>query len=135
MKNTKVLDIFLLISGFIAAGIGANILFLPVVFYASNGIELAGNINLLNEIRASGGALLAAGVLIISGSFIPGIKFTAIVLSALLYLAYGLSRVFSFIIDGIPSEGLVLAAGLEVFIGLGCIWIYFKYRAFLKYSS
>lgn len=132
MKNSKMLNIVLFVSGLIASSIGGVILFNPADFYAANGIELGGNISLLNEIRASGGALLVAGVLIISGCFVKSLRFTSIVVSSLLYLAYGLSRILSFALDGMPSKGLVQAAGLEIFIGVVCVWIFVKYREGLK---
>jgi len=128
MKNSKVLKVVLFVSGLIAAGIGGAILVMPAAFYASNGIDLGGNVSLLNEIRASGGALLAAGILIISGCFVASLTFTAVVVASLLYLAYGLSRILSFGIDGMPSEGLVQAATLEIVIGVVCVCVFAKYR-------
>jgi hypothetical protein len=128
MKNSKILKTILIISGLIASGIGAAILFSPVAFYASYGIEPGGNISLLNEIRAPGGALLASGILIMSGAFVDKLAFTAVVISTLLYLSYGLSRVMSIAIDGMPAEGLVQAAVLEIVIGLACIFALVKFR-------
>jgi len=128
MKNSKMLKTILIISGLIASGIGAAILFSPVAFYAAYGIELGGNFSLLNEIRAPGGALLASGILIISGAFVDRLAFTAVVVSTLLYLSYGLSRVMSIAIDGMPTEGLVQAAVLEIITGLACIFALVKYR-------
>ena len=122
------LKTILIISGLIASGVGAAILFSPVAFYASYGIEPGGNINLLNEIRAPGGALLASGILITSGAFVDKLAFTAVVISTLLYLSYGLSRVMSIVIDGMPAEGLVQAAVLEIVIGLACIFALVKFR-------
>lgn len=127
MKNSKVLKTILLISGFIASAIGATILFLPGTFYASYGITLGGNVSLLNEIRASGGALLASGLLIMSGAFVDKMALTAAVVSTLLYLSYGLSRVLSIAIDGVPVEGLLQAAVLEIVIGLACIFALIQY--------
>lgn len=128
MKNSIVLKIILFISGLIAIGIGGTILTMPVAFYATNGINLEGNINLLNEIRASGGALLASGILIILGAFITKLTFTSTVISTLLYLSYGLSRILSIVLDGMPSEGLVQAVILELIIGLFCIVAFVKYN-------
>jgi len=128
MKNSRVLKVVLFVSGLIAAGIGGAILVMPAAFYASNGIDLGGNVSLLNEIRASGGALLAAGILIISGCFVASLTFTAVVVASLLYLAYGLSRILSFGIDGMPSEGLMQAANLEIVIGVVCVCVFAKYR-------
>lgn len=127
MQNLKVLKIILFISGLIAAGVGGTILFMPVPFYATNSIELAGNISLLNETRASGGALLASGILIMIGAFFAKLTFTSAVLSTLLYLSYGLSRILSMAIDGVPAEGLVQAAVLEIVIGIVCVFALAKY--------
>jgi hypothetical protein len=128
MKNSKMLKTILIISGLIASGVGAAILFSPVAFYASYGIEPGGNISLLNEIRAPGGALLASGILIMSGAFVDKLAFTALMVSTLLYLSYGLARVMSIAIDGMPAEGLVQAAVLEIVIGLACIFALIKFR-------
>jgi hypothetical protein len=118
MKNTTALRTLLVISGLILIGVGGAILFMPVVFYAANGIDLGGNFSLLNEIRPPGGALLASGVVIISGAFILQLTFTSLVLSILIYLSYGLSRILSMALDGIPDGTLVMATGLEMILGL-----------------
>ena len=128
MKNSKVLQSILTISGLIALAIGATILFSPVTFYATYGIELGGNSSLLNEIRAPGGVLLISGILIISGAFVNKLTFTSVVVSTLLYLFYGLSRFISIAIDGMPVEGLVQAAILEIVIGVACAYALIKYR-------
>ncbi len=135
MKNSKVLKTILIISGLIATGIGATILFAPVAFYATYGIELDGNFSLLNEMRAPGGALLASGILIMSGAFVDKLAFTAVVVSTLLYLSYGLSRVMSIAIDGMPAEGLVQAAALEIITGLACVFALVKYRGKQKQAA
>ena len=135
MKNSKVLKTILILSGLIASVIGALILFAPVAFYATNNIELGGNINLLNEIRAPGAALLASGILIISGAFVDKLAFTSVVVSTLLYLSYGLSRVMSIAIDGMPVEGLVQATILEIIIGLASIFALVRYLQNQKESS
>ena len=134
MKNSKVLKTILLISGLIASAIGAAILFSPEAFYSTYGIELGSNFSLLNEIRASGGALLASGILIMSGAFVEKLAFTAVVVSTLLYLSYGLSRVMSMAIDGMPVESLVQAAAIEIVTGLVCIFALVKYTGKQKES-
>ncbi len=128
MKNSRVLKTILFIAGLIGAGVGGAILFVPVAFYASSDIDLGGNITLLNELRASGSALLACGILIISGIFVAKLTFTSAVLSTLLYLSYGLSRILSMLIDGMPVAELVQAAVLEIVIGMACCFALIKYR-------
>ena len=128
MKDSKLLKTTLLLSGAIAVGIGGSILFMPTAFYAIYDIDLGANINLLNEIRAPGGVLLAAGALMILGCFMASITFTSIVVAALFYISYGVSRLLSFVMDGMPSDGLVQAAALEICIGAVCIFAILKYR-------
>jgi len=132
MKNSNVVKTVLILSGLIASGIGGAIVFDPVIFYATYGIELAGNNSLFNEIRAPGGALLASGILIMLGAFVDKLTFTSVVVSTLIYLSYGLSRILSIAIDGMPAEGLVQAAVLEIVIGLVCVFVLVKYRENLK---
>ena len=129
MKNSKVLKTILFISGLILAGIGGAILFVPVAFHATaDGIVLGDDISLLNEIRAPGGALLASGILVMSGAFMAKLTFTSTVVSALLYLSYGLSRILSMAIDGMPAEELVQVAVIEIVVGLICVFSLMKYR-------
>ncbi len=118
MKNSKLVKVLLFVSGIIGIGVGSALLFDPVGFEASAEINLAGNVNLLSEMRAPGGALLAAGVLILLGGFIPKLTQTSILLSSLFYLSYGLSRVVSIIIDGVPNESLVVVTVVEIIIGI-----------------
>ena len=99
-----------------------------MAFHATTGIELGIDVSLLNEIRASGGALLASGILIMLGAFVAKLTFTSTVVSTLVYFSYGLSRILSMVIDGMPAEELVLAAVLEIAIGLACVFSLVKYR-------
>jgi hypothetical protein len=128
MKNATALKVLLVISGLILVGVGGSILFIPVAFFAANGIDLAGNFSLLSEIRPPGGALLAGGIVIISGAFTIQLTFTSLVLSTLIYLSYGLSRILSMVIDGIPDGTLVMATGLEMILGLIGVFALIRYR-------
>jgi len=128
MKNSNVLKSILFLSGLVASGIGAAILFAPLAFYASYGTVLDVDFSLLNEIRATGGAVLASGLLIMSGAFVAKLAFTATLVSAFLYLPYGLSRVMSMAVDGMPAEGFIQAAVLELAIGLVCVFAFIKYQ-------
>lgn len=129
MKNSKFVKAVLLVSGLIATGIGGAILIIPEAFYATYGIELSGNTSLLNEIRASGGGLLATGILILSGALVARLTFTSLIISTLLYLSYGLSRVISTIIDGMPNNGLTQSTVLEIIIGLVCVITLVRYQS------
>ncbi|MEV7006738.1 DUF4345 domain-containing protein [Streptosporangium sp. NPDC051022] len=128
MRNAKPLRFILVLSGLVVIGIGAASLFTPVAFHGVNGIELGGDAGLLSETRAAGGALLATGVLITLGAFVSRLAFTATAVGAVIYLSYGLSRVLSIALDGMPSNGLVLATVLEVVIGAACAFALVRYH-------
>jgi len=128
MMNSKLLKTILIVSGLVALGIGATILLSPEAFYQTNGIQLGNNTSLINEIKAPAGALVVFGIFIMLGAFFKAFRFTSIVMSAALYLAYGLSRLLSISVDGMPSESLVQAAIIELVIGLVCVFALVKFR-------
>ena len=135
MKRTKVLQSILLLAGIIGFGIGASIVFLPVAFHTQDGIELAGNASLLSEVRAPGGALMVCSLCIALGAFITELTFTSTLLATLLYLSYGLSRMLSIALDGMPHPILVQAAVAELVIGALCMLALVKYRAPRPFSA
>jgi hypothetical protein len=110
----------LLASGLIAAGIGVMILLSPNAFYGSYGIDIGENVSLINELKAPAGTLLLAGLLMMAGVFRPALKAPALAIAAAVYLSYGVSRILSMAIDGVPHSGLVSAAVIEVAIGAIC---------------
>ncbi len=118
MNKFKFTKILLFLSGLIGISIGGALLFAPVAFEASAGIDLGDDINLLSEIRAPGGTLLIAGVIIMLGSFLDKITYFSLAISSLFYLSYGLSRIISIFLDGMPNESLVIATLVEIVIGL-----------------
>ena len=128
MQNSAMLKTILIVAGLIGTGVGGAILFIPEAFHATTGIRLGGDVSLLNEMRASGGALLASGVLVMSGAWVPKLTLTSTIVASMLYLSYGLSRVLSMVIDGMPDPGLVQVAGLEILIGAVCVFALVKYR-------
>ena len=113
----------LLTSGLLAAGIAAAILFAPDAFYASYGIDTGSDVSLANELKAPAGTLFIAGLLMLAG--VVRTEFTVVSLgtASLIYLSYGLSRILSMVIDGIPHNGLVGAAVLEIAIGAICLLV------------
>jgi Domain of unknown function (DUF4345) len=128
MERSIILKVILFVSGIIAIGVGGAILIAPVAFHATSGIELGNNISLLNETRAAGGAILAVGLLVISGVFVARLSFTATVVSTVFYLSYAASRLLSIALDGMPSQELLLVGILELTVGLTCAFALGKYR-------
>ena len=121
--KTKLVACFLFVSGVILLGIGAAILLVPEAFYASNGIDLGENASLLSEVRAPGGLLFASGLLIIAGSFRHKLRAQSVVLATLVYGTFGLSRLLSMALDGMPSAGIVGATTVELIVAALGIFI------------
>ena len=129
MKNLRMVKIILLISGLTSVLIGSGILFAPFDFFGINGIVLSNDSSLLNEIRPLGGMLLASGVLIMLGAFIPKLTFTSILISILLYFSYVGSRLFSIVMDGVPAEGLLVSLAVELLLGCLGVIALIQYRS------
>jgi uncharacterized protein YbjT (DUF2867 family) len=129
MKFTKVLDFggsraarqILVVSGLAAVAIAGTILVAPATFYAGYGIDLGDNVALTNELKAPAGMLLVAGALMLAGVFRPDMVRVSLTTAAAVYLTYGLARLVSMVMDGIPNSGLVSAAGFELTIGTVCL--------------
>ena len=74
MRNSKVLKTFLVVSGLLLTFIGSATLFMPVEMKGGSGIDIAGNISVINDVRASSALFLAIAVLTILGAFLKKIN-------------------------------------------------------------
>ncbi|UWR12259.1 DUF4345 domain-containing protein [Sulfitobacter mediterraneus] len=129
MKTQTLTKIALAVSGVIATGVGVGVLFAPHAFHATAGIMLGEDINLLNEMRSSGGMVLVSGLFILLGAIRAKVAFSALVVSSVLYLSYGLSRLVSLAADGIPSGSMLQILVLELVIGGICAILLQRERA------
>lgn len=111
----------LLASSAVAFAAGAYVTFAPVALHASAGVVLNTSASLMSEVRAPGGVLLAGGVLMAAGAFIARVRHTALTLSALIYLSYGVTRLFSIGVDGLPHDNLIAATVLELMLGVAAL--------------
>ncbi len=118
MNSNRLINVFLIIAGLIGLLVGVGLAFFPTAMEAQYGIEISGNINHLSETRAPGVAILAISVIILLGAFKPSWKFLALVLSAIVFLSYGVGRLLSLMLDGVPMEGLLMAMIIELSIGI-----------------
>ena len=124
----KGIQLVLLGSGLVAILIAITILFAPTSFYSGYQIDVANNATLLNELKAPAGALLVAGALMLAGVFRAGLVSLSLTAAAVVYLSYGVSRAISFVVDGLPHEGMISAAGIELLIGTICLLLLLQSR-------
>ena len=119
--------LFLSISGLLLLIIGSNILLMPQSFYASDGVLLGNNPRLLSEVRASGGMLTGGALVIFAGIFRPTLRSLAMTLSVLIYGSFGLARLLSLTIDGMPSNNLLVATLVELTVAaIGITMLYLQ---------
>ncbi|MEL6560667.1 MAG: DUF4345 domain-containing protein [Bacteroidota bacterium] len=118
MKNTKLLKGYLILTGLLLIFIGGSTLMFPVQMKSGAGIDIAENISVINDVRATSAVLLFFAMLSFLGAFIEKLSFTSNLVIVLLFLSIGLGRVISIVIDGMPVDGLVKATFLELILGL-----------------
>ena len=117
MKISKFQKTVLGIAGFTAFAIGAFILIEPYAFYASYGIALTADPNLLSELRAPAANLAALGAVMLAGLFRPSLARISSAIALIVFLAFPAGRVISITVDGMPSENVLAALAIEVVIG------------------
>jgi len=124
MKESKVVKAYLIISGLLLSLIGGATLTMPVEMKSTAGIDIANNISLTNDVRAVSTLFLAIAVMTLAGAFVKRLTFTSVLGSTVLFTSLGLGRVLSILLDGMPSDGLIKATGLEMVLGLAGIIIF-----------
>lgn len=128
MKNSKLINAFLVVAGLIGAYVGIGLLCSPVDFQAANNINIGDNISHLNDTRATGMMILSTSFIIFLAAFKHSWRYIGIGLAALLFTTYGIGRVCSIIIDGMPAEGLFYAMISELVIGLIAVVVLLKIK-------
>lgn len=128
MKDSKVLKIYLILSGLLLAFIGSATLFIPVDIKANSGIDIAGQINVINDTRASGALFLGIAILLLSGTFMKRLRYTSSILAPLLFITLGFGRLLSILIDGMPVDGLFKATILEFVLGAIGLFLWIKHK-------
>lgn len=128
MKNSNVLKAYLIVSGLLLTFIGGSTLVAPVEMKAGAGIDIAGNINVLNDVRAFSALILTFALTILLGVFNKKLTYTSTLISSLLFLSLGIGRLLSILLDGMPVDGLVKATGLEFILGIVGIIFFALYK-------
>ena len=112
--------IALILTGLAASAVGAGMLLVPHAFHALSGITLANDVNLLSEVRAPGAALLVTGLFILSGAFVARVRHAATLVGFAVMLSYGVSRLISMVLDGMPGAAMVQITIFEFAMALIC---------------
>lgn len=119
--------LFLSIAGLMLLTIGDAVLLTPQAFYANDGVLLGNDPSLLSEIRASGGLLAGGALVIFAGIVRPGVRSLAMTLSVLIYGSFGLARLLSLTLDGMPSNSLLVATAIELTVAtIGITMLYLQ---------
>ena len=124
MKNSLTVT-YLVLAGLLLLTIGGTLILAPHAFHGGNGVVLGDNPNLLSEIRAPGGILVSSAIIILIGAFRAPLRLRAVQLTTLVYGSFGVPRLVSIALDGLPASSIVAAMALELafaLIGLVMLW-------------
>ncbi len=116
MKLNRFEKTMLFISGISAFGIGSLIVFTPHSFYASSGIMLDNDVNLLSELRAPAAGLLTLGIFMLLGIIRPVLAQISIFSTLVVFITFPAGRLISIIFDGMPSMAIFSALVFELVI-------------------
>ena len=116
-----IIPILLSLAGGLLLAIGVAILLQPHAFFAASGITLGNEPGLLSEVRAPGGLLIGCAIVILLGAFRRSITHHALILAAMVYGLFGISRLVSIVLDGLPSSSIIGATAAELIIGTLCV--------------
>lgn len=125
MNYSKVVTGFLVLSGIIGLYVGISLVFFPVELQAQSNIIIS-NASHFSETRAPGTAILSASLIILIGAFRKNWKYISLLITSLFFLSYGIGRLISLTLDGMPAEGLFYAMIGELFIGVVALILLIK---------
>lgn len=109
------------LSGLTALAIGAFIMLAPHAFYASYGITLGQDANLLSELRAPGAGLAGFGLLMLLGIWRHAILPVAMTAALTVFIAFPAGRLVGLAVDGMPSGSIIGALVIELLIAALCL--------------
>lgn len=101
------------LSGAVLASIGGALLVSPVDFLAMSHVFIESDPGLLSELTAPSGVLIFTGILMIVGALKLSLANPALFTGAIVYGSYGLGRLVSMVLHGLPSESLIIATVIE----------------------
>lgn len=117
MKITKKKS-YLAASGVILLLVGAYISLSPTEYLGQFGVGATGNINFYSDLRSMGGSLLAFGLVALVGALRKRFEESAILMSTIVFAAYGAFRITAIAMDGVPGGAILGAAAIEIVFAL-----------------
>ena len=104
----------LALSGALLGSIGGAILVSPTAFLAMSHVVIDNDPGLLSELTAPSVMLILTGALMILGALRTRFANLALSAGALVYGSYGVGRLVSMALHGLPSQSLIVAAVVEL---------------------
>lgn len=101
-------------SGLILGLIGAAVMFAQQAFLEMSHVFVARDPGLMSELSAPGGVLIITGGLMVLGGVRPRHAELGLIAGAVVYGSYGLGRLVSMALHGVPSASLITATVFEL---------------------
>lgn len=113
-------------SGAILGLISGALIVSPQAFLKSSGITIDRDPGLMSELTAPAGVLLITGALMMVGAVRLRFARAGLTVGAIVYGTYGVGRLVSMALHGLPSQALITATLIE--LGLGAILAVLRMR-------
>ena len=111
--------IVLSLSGLLLLFVGAMRLYNPQKTYLKHsGIQLANDVNLLNEMKGISAVMLLGGLVVLSGIFWSELTTSSFVVTIIIFIGFALGRSISIGTDGQPNKQITQGIITEIILGL-----------------
>lgn len=104
--------------------IGAALMVSPRAFLEVNRVFVETDPGLMSELTAPAGILILTSALLLIGALKLRAASLALIVGAIVYGSYGIGRLVSMALHGLPSESLITATIVELVVAvlLGVLW-------------
>lgn len=116
-------------SGALLGYIGGALMFMPKTFLEMSHVIVDRDPGLMSELTAPSGMLLIFGAVMIGGAVKPRFANLALVMGAMVYGSYGICRLISMALHGIPPGSLIAATAIELVVAALLIGLRFAPHA------
>ncbi|MEL6858499.1 MAG: DUF4345 domain-containing protein [Pseudomonadota bacterium] len=101
-------------SGAILTLIGGALMFAPKAFLETSHVFIDRDPGLMSELTAPSGVLIITGAFMILAAIKLRFANPALSIGAIVYGSYGVGRLISMVLHGLPSESLITATAVEL---------------------